>query len=356
MPIDPKAKATVLDVAEQFVRDGFPVVIFPEGNSNTAPELRLGKTGAARLALRTGAPVIPVGIKGTSGIRPWQAFFWFFSLVKPFHVRIGEPISFPLTPADQQDEQLLRTTTDRMMQKISDVSGKPMPGMGPALGGRGFLWLFAWRLLRPLFQWRIRVKGKEYLPDHGPFIVVGDHASYFDAPGMAMAVFHATGFQPMFPTKQSVAMTFRRLMGQGGLNALGMLPLDNGDKSKVLEPAVHHLQHGGVIGIFPEGTRNKPKLNPKWETELLRGKTGVARLFLATNATVIPAAIEAPKGHGIAQSVLRALLPWHLTRVTFGPPVQLAQPTGEVTKETLDDITGQIMRAVARLSGKTYPY
>src|SRR6185295_18204009 len=112
----------------------------------------------------------------------------------------------------------------------------------------------------------------------------------------SMAVFHATGLQLKYPTKQSVGQAFTWLGGQGLLQVLGMLPLDNAQPATVLDPAIKQLERGAVIGIFPEGTRNKPSINHHWETELLRGKTGAARLAIATGAPVIPAAIRAPRG------------------------------------------------------------
>lgn len=359
LPIQKQDKAQVIDVALDYMTGGYPIVIFPEGNSNKNPELRTGKTGAARLALRSGLPVVPVGISGTRGVKAWRAIVWFFSLVYPCHVEIGQPISFPKAELHDAESALLNDTTTTIMTRISDLSGKPMPGQGLALGHRGFWWYFLWRFFRPFVQWRIRVKGAEYLPRSGPFIIVGNHTSYFDAPAVAMATFHISGLQPMFPTKQSVAAGIGRIVGQGGLNALGMLPLNNADKSRVLEPAIHFLQHGGVIGIFPEGTRNKPKINPKWETEMLKGKTGAARLVIATKAQVIPAAITGPRGLGIVESVIKGLLPWYFFRVTFGPPVQFdAVPASleSATKDDLDRLTRQLMRPVASLAGYTYPH
>lgn len=359
LPIHDQQRGQVVEVALEFLQAGHPVVVFPEGNSNKNPELRTGKTGAARLALRSGLPVVPVGVKGTRGVRAWRAIIWFFSLLYPCHVDIGPPIAFPKTEVVEGDSELLRTTTATIMTRISAVSGKPMPGEGPTLGRRGVWWLILWRMIRPLMQWRIRVRGAEYLPNDGPFIVAANHASYFDAPALAMAVFHVTGLQPMLPTKATVAASFRRLVGQGGLNAFGMLPLNNQDKAQVLLPAIDHLRRGGVIGIFPEGTRNKPALNPNWQTTMLKGKTGASRLAIATQATIIPAAIKAPKGLGILESIGKGLLPWNFIRVSFGPPVRLSNLPSSIetaTKPELDRLTTELMQPIAALASMTYPY
>lgn len=359
LPIREGNRAQVLDAALTALEQGHPVVIFPEGNSNHEGELREGKTGAARLALRSGLPVIPIGIKGTRGVKAWRAALWFFALVRPCHVEIGAPIQFPKQEVNEHSEELLRQTTEKIMQTISTVSGKPMAGQGPSLGDRGVFWFIVWRLLRPLFQWRIRTQAADYLPRSGPFIIAGNHVSYFDAPTVAMATFHITGYQPMFLTKSGVVRSFQQLVGRGGVQAMGMLGLDDTDKSKVLGPAIEHLRRGGVIGIFPEGGRNMPHKNPNWQTELMKGKTGTARLAIATGAPVIPLYITVPRGFGIWETVGKALLPWIFLRVKFGEPIRFSiQPTSleTVTKDELHVMTKEVMTAIAALGHMTYPY
>lgn len=359
LPITSQRPADVLDVATDQLEQGYPVVIFPEGNSNREQELRTGKTGAARLALRTGLPVIPVGIRGTRGVRAWGSALWFFSLVRPCHVTIGEPVQFPKTEIKAHDEALLQGTTTEIMRHISLLSGKPMPGQGPALGQRGWFWFLVWRLIRPLMQWRVRITGAANLPSSGPFIVAGNHASYFDAPAMALAVFHETGMQPMFLTKAGVVAGLSKVFGQTGAKALGLIGLDDRDRSKALVPAQEHLQRGGVIGIFPEGGRNLPTKNPNWKTELMKGKTGTARLVVATKAPVIPVYVDVPRGIGIWESIGKALLPWLFMRVHFGPPIvfdDIPDAMDVVTKDKLDAMTRSIMLSIGALAQLQYPY
>ena len=84
-----------------------------------------GRTGAARLALESGAPVVPVGLVGTVEAQPVGA-----RMLRPFHkveVRFGEPMR--TTPEDVaaagSEHQALRAFTDELMRRISDLSGRP---------------------------------------------------------------------------------------------------------------------------------------------------------------------------------------------------------------------------------------
>src|SRR6202012_4283939 len=65
--------ALVLKQAEQALRAGACVIVYPEGTASRDPDLwpMVGKTGAARLALTTGAPVIPIAHWGAQEILPY---------------------------------------------------------------------------------------------------------------------------------------------------------------------------------------------------------------------------------------------------------------------------------------------
>ncbi len=355
--IDPNNRQTVIDAAVQALEAGHPVVIFPEGNSNGNPELRVGKTGVARLAHRTGCPVIPVGVKGTRGVKPWTSAAWFFSWWRPCHITFGAPLQFEKRELTGHDDQLLEATTTTIMSCISTLSGKPMPGQGPSLERRGVAWYFVWRVVRPLFQWRVRISGQQYLPETGPYILAANHQSYFDAPALSMAAFHISGVQPMYPTKQTVSDAFRRVGGGGLMAMLGMIPLDNTNKAQVLDRAIAHLRHGGVVGIFPEGMRNKPSVNPNWRTEMLVGKTGAVRLMLATGAPIIPVTISAPRGISILETILNTLAVWKFIRIQIGAPIVFSsRPSSPPTREELRTLTTVLMQHIAEQSGMTYPH
>lgn len=80
----------VIERCTRKVQDGHSIGIFPEGKRNKNPELLLrGKPGIAHIALRTGAPVIPVGIDFKSRMKRKKN-----PLIGRMTVRIGRPLSF----------------------------------------------------------------------------------------------------------------------------------------------------------------------------------------------------------------------------------------------------------------------
>jgi 1-acyl-sn-glycerol-3-phosphate acyltransferase len=96
--------------------------IYPEGTRARDGLLHKGHTGVARLALRTGCPIIPVGIQGTREVQPPDA-----KAPKPFtyaRVRIGNPIDVRRYQDRASDHLILRQITDEVMYEIRELSGQ----------------------------------------------------------------------------------------------------------------------------------------------------------------------------------------------------------------------------------------
>ena len=92
--------------------------IYPEGTRSPDGRLYKGRTGIARLAIESGAPIIPVAMFNTEKIQPTGT-------VVPKVMRVqmifGEPIYFE---GDSTDLQHLRDVTDKIMQTIQALSGQ----------------------------------------------------------------------------------------------------------------------------------------------------------------------------------------------------------------------------------------
>lgn len=116
------AAAAALDAAAKVLEDGGLFGIFPEGTRTRDGFLHRGKTGVARLAMRTGAPVVPIGLRGLDAIQPPEAKFP--RPFRPWEVRIGEPIHPERYGNDPNDNRALRALTDEIMFEIRELSGQ----------------------------------------------------------------------------------------------------------------------------------------------------------------------------------------------------------------------------------------
>jgi 1-acyl-sn-glycerol-3-phosphate acyltransferase len=125
IPIDRRggsATERALNTAARVLEEGGFFGIYPEGTRARDGRLHRGHTGPARLAIRTGVPIIPVGIVGTREIQPPDA-----KLPKPFKratVRFGRPID-PTRYADRGDDRMvLRQIIDEVMYEIRSLTGQ----------------------------------------------------------------------------------------------------------------------------------------------------------------------------------------------------------------------------------------
>lgn len=110
-----------LQVAKEVVDEGGAIIVYPEGTLTRDPALwpMKGHTGAARLALKTGAPVVPIAHWGDHELFPRYAKRLYPFPRKKAVVAIGDPVDL----SDLMDRPLDKTTlveaTDRIMAAIT---------------------------------------------------------------------------------------------------------------------------------------------------------------------------------------------------------------------------------------------
>jgi 1-acyl-sn-glycerol-3-phosphate acyltransferase len=115
------ASQRALDAATDVLERGGQFGIYPEGTRTRDGLLHRGHTGVARLALRTGAPLVPVGLVGTDEIQPTDSKVpRFFRTVT---VRFGAPIELTHYEGRADDHLALRQLTDEVMYEIYALSG-----------------------------------------------------------------------------------------------------------------------------------------------------------------------------------------------------------------------------------------
>ena len=117
------------EASERAIRTGLRVLaaghvlgIYPEGTRSPDGRLYRGKTGVARLAIESGAPVVPCAMIDTFQFQP-PTTIWPNPRIRP-GARFGEPLDFSRYRGQQADGVLLRTVTDEIMQAIAKLSGQ----------------------------------------------------------------------------------------------------------------------------------------------------------------------------------------------------------------------------------------
>jgi 1-acyl-sn-glycerol-3-phosphate acyltransferase len=107
-----------LDAALDALRGGSVIAIAPEGAVNSDPEhLQRIRSGIARLALPTGAPIVPTGIWGTQVRWPRGGIRW----TRPWRPRVVIAFGPPILPdGDVTSEQEIDALRDRVRDRLED--------------------------------------------------------------------------------------------------------------------------------------------------------------------------------------------------------------------------------------------
>ncbi|MGX5696203.1 lysophospholipid acyltransferase family protein [Agromyces soli] len=123
-----------LRAAEALVEHGRMVIVYPEGSLTRDPELwpMRGKTGAVRIALERGIPVVPAAHWGTQALMPrYGKKVHLFGRKKTIDVIIGEPLDLSAYAGRPLDQATLTAATAELMDAITallaELRGEPAP-------------------------------------------------------------------------------------------------------------------------------------------------------------------------------------------------------------------------------------
>jgi len=116
-----RSAAAVIDIGVDVLRSGKALGIFPEGTRSPDGQLHKFRTGVARLAVRSGAPVVPVGIVGTRAVQRPGSRMWHRA---PVEVHFGDALHFGNRANDERSARVLREITDTIRAAVQELSGQ----------------------------------------------------------------------------------------------------------------------------------------------------------------------------------------------------------------------------------------
>ncbi len=116
-----QAAQAALDTQLRVLKSGNIAGIYPEGTRSPDGRLYRGKTGVARLALRSGAPVVPIAHLNTDEIQPTGRLI---PRIRRVRMRIGAPLDFARYADRLGDRRAERAITDEIMYELMELSGR----------------------------------------------------------------------------------------------------------------------------------------------------------------------------------------------------------------------------------------
>jgi 1-acyl-sn-glycerol-3-phosphate acyltransferase len=275
----------------------------------------------AELAPRRGRRVEPGAVLADLGYDSLACADLAVALEDRFGVRLADG-----------DVTALRTVGDVTSSVGVSAEGRPRipPGMGrlqrPVAGIAG--WAFKW-------QARLKVEGREHVPAEGPVIVAANHRSFLDIPLLVVASPRPISFMG----KREL---FKNPLARWFLHETGGFPVRREISDlRAVDVALACLARGDVLGLYPEGTRNRGE-------GLLPFLNGAAWLAMHTGAPIVPCGItgteKAPEGR---RTPIRRRV-----RVAFGPPISPGlEPDPGSRREKAEAITDQLRGAIEQLLG-----
>ncbi len=201
----------------------------------------------------------------------------------------------------------------------------------------------AWLMRR---RWRVTVHGAEQVPASGGAILAANHIGLIDGPLLATYAprpVHALTKREMFDGRLG-----------GFLRSTGQIPLDRRAADPgAIRSALRVVRDGGVLGIFPEGTRG--------DGDFRRFHHGATYLALVTGAPVVPVALFGTRAPGDGSTAIPERggqidivfgRPWHTTQQPWPRTREHVSATSVLLRgHLLSELDGALSRTRRSLPG-----
>ncbi|MEV5352818.1 lysophospholipid acyltransferase family protein [Streptomyces sp. NPDC086081] len=179
--------------------------------------------------------------------------------------------------------------------------------------------------------WKPRVLGSWKVPATGPVILAVNHSHNIDGPMVMGVAPRPTHF--LIKKEAFVGPLDPFLTGIGQLK----VDRDTTDRTAITR-ALGVLDNGGVLGIFPEGTRG--------EGDFASLRAGLAYFAVRSGAPIVPVAVLGSSER--PGRLIKALPPLRSrVDVVFGEPFEAGDGSGRRTRKALDEATGRIQKQLA---------
>jgi 1-acyl-sn-glycerol-3-phosphate acyltransferase len=192
-------------------------------------------------------------------------------------------------------------------------------------------------VLKPLvfavmrLAFRLAARGTEHVPARGAVLLVANHSSFLDPPLVGAVAPRPLSFM-------AKAELFHVPLFGGLIRRLNARPVRReGADASALRPALRILQEGGVLLVFPEGTRGP-------EGTLRSPKPGAGMLAVLSGVMVVPVFI---RGSGSAWPRGQRLPRPAKVVVTFGPGRVFARRDASGARADYDAVSREMMAAIA---------
>ena len=205
------------------------------------------------------------------------------------------------------------------------------------------LYVFAHRTLGGYLRhsWRPQVTGLDHLPATGGAILAANHLSIADQLFLGIVTPRHIAFWAK--SEYFRATGLRARITRRVVTGMGAIPVERAGGRAVLtafDAAVPVLRAGGLVAVFPEGTRSP-------DGRLYRGRTGVVRLADQAGVPIIPVGI---RGTDRLRPPGRRFPRRHPISITFGP----ALPVRIETHKDVRRLTDVVMATIQRLTAQEY--
>jgi 1-acyl-sn-glycerol-3-phosphate acyltransferase len=193
-------------------------------------------------------------------------------------------------------------------------------------------------LMRALYN--VKTKGAENIPRSGAAIIAPNHLSFIDPFFVALTCPRHV----VFIGKAEYWDDWRTRVFFEMAGGIPVRREDGAQAQSSLQAGVAVLRAGGLLGIFPEGTRSP-------DGRLYKGKTGAARMALEVGCVVIPAGLRGTRELLPKNAKIPGLGP--TVSVSYGRPMRVPDDARDDAR-VLRDFTDDLMQAIGALTGQVY--